>query len=314
MLLSRVVSFLKRKLKKEKMKYIKISMLFLVLTFVACEPTLEDKIELGTPPQASFSHVFVDGNNVTFTNTTTDEHFLVHWDIEGNGVFEDNEVEINFFNAGDYEVKFSVFGEGGSTTVTEIITIVQDDPGNCEPILDFITGCGEKTWSLFNGEGALFVGPGDGSVWWQNTAADATTRSCDWNDTYTFKKESSVFDYKANGDFWGEAYTGVSPDGCEDIVNLDPSIAAWGDGVHSFEIILATATTPNQLKVVGTGAFIGLRKAVNGTELAAPITLVNSVTYDILSTTTDTAAGKYLLELQVDSGGVFWKFILESTI
>mgnify|MGYP000678142656 CR=1 FL=1 len=285
-------------------------MLFLVLTFVACEPALEDKIELGTPPQASFSYSFIDPNNVTFTNTSTDEHFIVNWDIEDNGTYSDNEVEVNFFFAGDYEVKFTVFGEGGSTTVTETITITQDDPNNCEPILQFLTGCGERTWSLYNGEGALFVGPGDGSVWWQNSAADATTRDCDWNDEYTFKKDNNVFDYKANGDFWGEAYTGVDPAGCEDIANLDPSLAAWGDGVHSFEIIPGTGTAPDQLKVIGTGAFIGLRKAVNGSELAAPVTLVSSVTYDILDRRTE--GGKDLLELQVDSGGVFWKFILEA--
>jgi PKD repeat protein len=297
------------------MKYIKISMLFLVLTFVACEPALEDKIELGTPPQASFSHVFVDGNNVTFTNTTTDEHFIVNWDVESKGTYSGDEVEVNFLNAGDYEVKFTTFGEGGSTTVTETVTITQDDPSNCETTLQFITGCGEKTWSLFSGAGALLVGPPDGSqVWWENSDADVTTRVCDWNDEYIFKRESTVFEYKANGDFWAEDYTGVSTPACTDITNLPTDLTAWGDGTHSFEIILATATTPNQLKVVGTGAFIGLRKAINGIELSAttPFTLVNSVTYDIISTKTEN--GKDLLELAVDSGGVLWTFTLESAI
>lgn len=291
------------------MKYLKISMLFLVLTFVACEP--EEKIEIGTPPQASFSYDFVDANNVTFKNTTSDEHFIVNWDVESNGTYSDDEIAINFLNAGDYEVKFTVFGKGGSTTKTEIITITQDDPSNCEATLQFLTGCGTKTWSLFSGAGALFVGPDDGTgaTWWASAAGDVSLRDCDWNDEYTFKKDNSVFEYDSKGDFWGESYTGVSPDGCANITDLDASQAAWGDGTHAFEIILSSDlnVTPHKLKVVGNGAFLGLRKAANGAEVTVP---QSSVTYDIIDTRTEN--GKDILEIQVSFGGGLWRFLLES--
>ncbi len=287
------------------MKKITFYTLLIGLLFSACEPALEEKIDIGTPPSSSFSFDFIDLNNVKFNNTTTDEHFMISWDFGAQGVYSDEEVEINFPRAGTFDVKLTVFGKGGSTTKTETITITQDDPTACDAITMFLTGCGERVWKLNPDAGALWVGPDANSSWWFNTASDVTDRDCDWNDRYTFKSDGK-FDYAANGDLWGEDYTGFDPAACYPITDLAANLAAWGDGNHTYEIIPATATDPAKLKVIGLGAFLGLRKAANGAEISAPI---SDITYDILEMTVGTPN---ILHIEVNFGGGLWRFKLAS--
>jgi PKD repeat protein len=280
-----------------------------MLTFTACEPALEEKIDIGNPPSVDFEYTRIDGNNISFTNTTNDEYFLVNWDFGSLGVFTTDNVDtLNFPLAGDYVVSLTVFGKGGSSTKTETINIAQDDPNGCNSIIEFLTGCSSKVWKLNPAAGALFVGPDLGTTWWANSASDVTTRDCDWNDRITFKANGpsliGTFDYASQGDLWGETYMGFSGDGCKQIADLPADRAAWGDGTHDFEIIPGT---PNQIKVSGLGAYLGLRKAANGQEVTHPQT---SVTYDIVDMRT--VGGVDIFEIQVNFGPGIWKFQLAS--
>lgn len=275
----------------------------LLMTMTACEPSIEDKIDIGLPPQADFSIEYIDANNVKLTNTTADDNFIASWDLGSLGVKSGNEVEVNFPNMGEYFVTLSVFGKGGSTDVTKAINITQDDANACNGAMEFLTNCGTKTWKLNPAAGALWVGPDPGTTWWANAASDVTGRPCDWNDEYTFT-EAGVYTYNSNGDLWGESYSGFAADACYPITDLSADRAAWGDGTHSFEVI---AGATNQLKVIGNGAFIGLRKAANGAEVNLPQA---EVTYDIIDMRTE--AGKDILELEVSAGGALWRFTLAS--
>ena len=277
----------------------------LLIAITACEPYVEDKIDIGLPPNADFSFEFDDPNNITFTNTTTDNNFIASWDFGNLGVLEGNVVEMNFLNAGDYEVTLNVFGKGGSGSVTKTVTITQDDPGSCSGPLEFITGCGTKTWKLNPDEGALWVGPNDGSgsTWWQNSASDVTSRPCDWNDEYVFSV-TGTYDYISNGDFWGEPYSGFNPEGCQPITALSADRATWADGTHNFSII--PGATP-KIRVSGDGAFLGLRKAANGMEVTHPI---SEVTYDIIRM--ETVGNKDILELEIDYAVGIWRITFAS--
>lgn len=283
----------------QKLTLYVIASLMMVIT--ACNPLLEDKIDIGVPPNADFSIEYIDANNVKLTNTTTDDNFIASWDLGTYGVKSGNEVEVNFPNMGNFDVTLSVFGKGGSGSITKAVTITQDDPNACNGVIAFLTACSGKTWKLNPAEGALWVGPDANTMWWQNSAADVTGRPCDWNDEYTFSSDG-VFTYVSNGDFWGEPYSGITPESCQPITALSADRAAWGDGVHAFEVI--PGATP-QLKVTGNGAFIALRKAANGTEVTLP---QQTVTYDIFRW--ETVNGVDILGLEINYGIGIWRFTL----
>lgn len=275
----------------------------LLVAMTACEPSIEDKIDIGLPPVADFSIEYIDANNVKLTNTTADDNFIASWEVEGKGVFSGNVVELEILNMGDYEVTLSVFGKGGSGSITKTITITQNGTGACAGALEFLTNCGTKTWKLNPAEGALWVGPNQTNMWWQNSAADVIGRPCDWNDEFIFSL-GGVYQYVSNGDFWGEPYSGITPESCQPITALSADRAAWGDGTHAFEVI--DAAIP-QLKVTGNGAFVGLRKAANGMEVTHPI---SEVTYDIVDMRTEN--GKDILVLEINYTVGIWRFTLAS--
>ena len=271
----------------------------------ACEPSVEDKIDIGLPPSADFSIEFVDDNTVKLTNTTTDNNFLTNWDLGGGTITaeESNSVEVFYSDMGEYLITLTVFGKGGSGNVTKSVNITQDAQGACNGPLEFITGCGTKTWKLNPEEGALWVGPDQTNMWWQNSAQDVIDRPCDWNDEYVFSV-SGTYDYISNGDFWGEPYSGVDPESCQPISALSADRATWADGTHDFEIIAGAVP---KLKVIGDGAFIALRKAANGMEVTHPI---SEVTYDIVDMRTE--SGKDILVLEIDYAVGIWRFTLAS--
>lgn len=285
----------------------------LVFVFTACEPALEEKIDIGNPPSVDFEFTVLDPNNISFTNTTNDDYFLLSWNIDGKTYSTENVDSVNFPLAGTYEASLTVFNKGGSATKTETIVITQDDPTACDATIQFLTNCSSKEWQLNPVEGALWVGPGPdfGTVWWQNAAADVTARDCDWNDRITFTSNGAALngtmDYVSQGDLWGESYMGFGSDGCEQIANLPADRAAWGDGTHGFEIIPATGSDPAKLKVSGLGAYLGLRKAANGMEVTHPQT---EITYDIVDMRSE--ADRDVLEIMVHFGGGIWKFQLAS--
>ncbi len=287
------------------MKNIHLIIFSCLLLFTACDPALEDKLEIGTPPQADFTFDFIDPNNVKFTNTTTDSYFISSWDFGTLGVQNGDAVEQNFGLIGDYEVKLTVFGEGGSSSRVETISITQNDPTACITTAQFLS-CGEKVWQLDPAEGALWVGPDPGTIWWQNAVSDVTDRACDWNDEYKFSIDGT-YEYDSKGDLWGEGYMGFPSEQCYDTSELPADRADWDSGVHAYEILPADGFLPERIRVIGSGAFIGLRKAANGAEVSYP---QPEVTYDILDLRTEN--GKDILELEVNFGGGLWRFRLST--
>ncbi len=279
----------------------------LMIVMIACQPSVEDKIDIGLPPAADFSIEYIDANNVKLTNTTGDDNFIASWDLGGSVVRSGNVIEVTYLNMGEYYVTLSVFGKGGSGDITKAITITEDGQGACTGAKEFLTDCTTKTWKLNPDEGALWVGPDANSMWWQNSAQDVLDRPCDWNDEFTFSADG-VYTYVSNDDFWGEPYSGITPEGCQPITALSADRAAWGDGTHAFEVIPVTIPgTVLQLKVTGNGAYIGLRKAANGMEVTQP---VSQVIYDIIRW--ETVNGKDYLELEINYGVGIWRFTLVS--
>ena len=88
---------------------------------------------------------------------------------------------------------------------------------------------------------------------------------------------------------------------------LTGTLEGWKSGTHGYQVIPANNAHPDQIKVVGTGAFLGLHKVANGAEVSTPQT---EITYDILSMT-DVAGDRYM-EIEVNFGPGLWRFTLYS--
>jgi len=155
----------------------------------------------------------------------------------------------------------------------------------------------EGTWKLSPQPGAFAVGPAQGDYsWYVSDAGDVTTRACLFDDEYIFNSNGS-FQNVFGSQTWLEAWQGVTPDACGTPV-------APHNGSNS-----ATYTYDNvagTLTLNGTGAFMGLAKAINGSELTSPNNAPSSITY-IVSSLSSTQ-----LELVIHSGSgantPWWRF------
>lgn len=177
-----------------------------------------------------------------------------------------------------------------------------------------LTGGSAKTWILKPAAGSFGVGPTKGSdVWYPNGQDLSSARPCLFNDEFIFKT-GGVYEYDTKGDVFGEAYMGITPDGCTSDTNLGANATAWGSGIHSFTFTPATESTPAYITVTGTGAFIVLPKAYNGGEYSSgPPTANASVKYEVLDYVKNGSIETLTLTIDVsagEAGGAFWTYVL----
>lgn len=155
------------------------------------------------------------------------------------------------------------------------------------------------TWKMEPVEGAFSVGPSAGSrEWFFNTTADVSTRSCFFDDTYTFG-EDGTFSIEMGDQTWLEAWQGIAADGCG-----TPKAPHDGAGSYTYQY---DGTT---LKLIGQGAHVALPKAVNAGELPN-VAVPNDVTYQVASLTEVGGVKKMTLHIETGSG-VWWTFKLVS--
>ena len=273
-----------------------------VLGFTACEPNAGTKTELGALPVSDFSYTMVDSNTIALTSESTGDPFMFQWEIAGLGSFTGENVEVLIPLTGTYDITHTVFNQGGHASSMDQVEIFKDADLPCVGAIEYLTECSSRTWKLAPEEGACWVAPDANGFWWQNSTADVVTRSCLFNDEWVFHEDGTM-EYKTNGDIWGEPYMGLSAESCIAESALPSAVSAWGSGTHTFEIIPATADHPDQLRVIGTGAFMGFPKAANGQEVSSP---VNEVTYDILYMT-DQNNNRYM-QIEVNYTAGIWRF------
>lgn len=151
-------------------------------------------------------------------------------------------------------------------------------------------------WKLA-GEGSAGVGPASGDIsWWSLDAAGVMARACWLDDVYHFADDGSFQNYQ-DGDTWLEPFQGVAAEMCGAPVAPHDGSAA---GSYSFDNGAGTLT------LNGRGSFIGLPKAVNGSELTDPSTAPDSITYDVLTIDNDNVT----VTLET-AAGTWWTFALE---
>jgi hypothetical protein len=128
----------------------------------------------------------------------------------------------------------------------------------------------EGTWKVAPEAGSLGVGPTQGDIsWWSIDDAGVADRACFYDDTYVFGSDGS-FSNVLGTDTWVEGWQGGA-DACGAPV-------APHDGTPASFVYDEGAGT---ITLNGTGAYLGIPKAVNGAELADPANAPASVTYII---------------------------------
>lgn len=285
---------------KIALSYLPISTLFLM----SCSKY--DIADLQPKPVASFTITPISGQvNKYLLSSDSKNAFRFDWDkADGAGYKQGNKVDTVYFpDKGTYNIKLLVFGQSGVDSASKSLTVANDDPAAQTP-LKLLTANSSKTWKLAPEAGALWIGPPDFSqTWWANSLGDVTVRSCHFNDEYTFVKNGNVLQFNSKGDFWvdeegGNPWpSGMPAVGCYNNSAIPAQFQAWANSANfTFEII-----GNNKLKLVGTGAHLGLYKAGTppNAALSAP---ANEVIYDIVSLTSSR------LVVKLDYGWGAWRF------
>lgn len=280
--------------------------LLLSATLFSCKYEVAD---LMPKPDASFTVTPVAGQvNKYLLSSTSTNSFRYDWD-KGTGTYAaGKQVDTVYFpDKGTYTVRLLAYGQSGMDTASQVVNVAADDPAALTPF-KILTNNSSRTWKLAPEAGALWIGPSDYSAtWWANNLGDVTSRSCLFNDEYTFSKAGNVFGYNSKGDFYvdeegGNPHpAGMPAVGCYPNTAIPAQFQAWAnDASFTFQVI-----DDNKLQVNGTGAHLGLYKAANP-PLNAAGTPQASITYQIVSLT----ASRMVLKL--DYGWGTWQFTFVS--
>jgi len=128
----------------------------------------------------------------------------------------------------------------------------------------------EGSWRLAPEAGAFSVGPGQGDGSWFSSPAEAVTdRDCLFDDEYVFNADGT-FQNVLGSETWLEPWQGVDPEACG-----TPIFPHDGSATATYDYNASAGT----LTLNGTGAFLGLAKAINGGELAMPSDAPSSIEY-----------------------------------
>ena len=294
---------------------------FVIVTIInACKPTVSNP-GLGALPKPNFTIDSIDPNHFLVTNTTSTP-CIPYWGTSSGGgkLTSGNTDSLHFTFAGIYTVTLYAVSQGGMDSITKTIVVTENDPNACNSGLpiNFLAGCTSRTWKLEPIAGAMKVGPsgpGDGS-WWENVATDPTgARSGDFDDRYTFYfNAAGTYGFNDNGTFFSDNYLSATQYSTLPDAQMYPTCVLWQSGTFSYNFIPNSGKAGlGQIQLVGLGAHLALDKVTNTVETTVPT--VPSVTYDIISMTTD-ANGIGHMELAINTvktSNEWWTFYLIST-
>ena len=133
-------------------------------------------------------------------------------------------------------------------------------------------------------------------IFWKSNLYTITERQALYNDIYALNSDDT-FVNRQDGETWLEpSFQGVSEEGPGSPVSPHD-----GNNIGQWEY-----NQDNQTLIInGKGNYLGLPKAVNGSELTNPNDAPDSITYTVISVTNNR------LEIEIESGDdILWKFVL----
>jgi uncharacterized surface protein with fasciclin (FAS1) repeats len=155
------------------------------------------------------------------------------------------------------------------------------------------------TWVMAPEAGSLGVGPSEFDVsWWSGDDSVVEARACYYDDEYVFYPDGS-FVIDMQGETWVEGWQGAEADACASPVTPHDGSA---DATWSHDQSAGTLT------ISGRGAYVGLPKAVNGSELTTPDAAPDAITYNAYPQ----EDGSMLVTVEAGTG-VWWNYKLIKT-
>lgn len=143
------------------------------------------------------------------------------------------------------------------------------------------------TWKVTS----IAVGPNQGTADYFSLSVSSGERACFFDDQYVFSA-NGTFQNVQGTETWVEGWQGGT-DSCGTPV-----------APHNGSNAATYSSTASTLTLSGVGAYIGLAKAINGSEINSPSLAPSSITYQIGSLTSTSLA------LDINVGGAWWRFTL----
>lgn len=182
---------------------------FLLITLMACNGSDEEMTVAPSIDNANFSYTYApdNANLVIFTAQPNVETWYTHWNFGDNTAAEGLQVEKLFYLAGEYEVKFKIFTEGGTAETTQTISIAEDIIG--ANLIENGEFDDDSSWNILSISGGVDVTFQNGNVLlagggWGH-AGIYQAMEVEANTTYQIQ-----MDVKGGGmaDCWFEVYAG----------------------------------------------------------------------------------------------------------
>src|SRR5512133_2991845 len=173
----------------KKFKSIGSLVLSLALIISACEPQDKSDYSLGAKPTAEDLDFTItpQGNvNIVDFQNTSDMPGVAVWQFgDGSAEVKGDLVTAEYPIHGDYTVVMTLYTEGGSTSISKVVTISNDDMSLLNtPMYNALTGGADdadgKTWVFDQYHAGHFgVGPRAQTwpEWWQAGAEEKTQSS-----------------------------------------------------------------------------------------------------------------------------------------
>lgn len=291
-------------------------LLLLVATLIPFTSCKKDDPDPEVIASFTFAVDAQDWKKVAFTNESTNFSAL-EWNFgDGSAVSAETNPVHTYAAAGQYTVSLKATSMKGTMTDVFQQTITVSDPN---VLLTKLAGEGTtgKKWKLIRdvstGRYPLEVGPESYSeIWWAmgRNNDELANRPCMLNDEWTFHRDGRMI-FDAKGDVWAEGnlfepgWTCVSESNM--VSTTGQSLAAWGSGNHTFEIIQGEQP---KIKVNGLGAYIGFYKLGNNTEVNTP---QQTVTYNLKKLhdgQVDTLIVEGIYRWNPAEPGGYWRFVL----
>lgn len=181
----------------------------------SCDPQDNDDHSLGAKPQENqlaFSATpTVDKANVIEMKNESTVKGVVTWDFGNGGSAKGENVKAEYPFKGDYTVAMTMYTTGGSTTITKVISIANDDMSLLDtPMYNALTGGAAnlegKTWVFDQYHAGHFgVGPGknnadyNGTPSWWSCPANGKLESSLYTQEFTFVQVGVKMIWKNNG-------------------------------------------------------------------------------------------------------------------
>jgi hypothetical protein len=138
---------------------------------------------------------------------------------------------------------------------------------------------------------SIGVGPNQGDIGWYSVSVGSGERACFFDDEYVFNA-NGTFQNVQGTQTWVEGWQGGT-DSCATPV-----------APHNGSNAATYSSTASTLTLTGVGAYLGLAKAINGSEISSPSAAPSSVTYQIASLTSTS------LTVDINVGGGWWRYEL----